>query len=69
MTEAQIKMLASYLGGGSQTFYSIGLQMGAPMPKYAGEFFKLRDAFGVKSYASVEEAEQQIRSAIAPVKA
>lgn len=65
MTQEQIKTLAKYLGGGQQAKFSIYLEMGGLQRGDANDFFKLRDVFGVESYASVEAAEKQIAKAIA----
>lgn len=64
MTDDQIKALANFLGGPNQVGFSILLSMGGGLDHIGREFFKLRDTFNVQGYASVPEAEAQIRKAM-----
>lgn len=68
MRKAQLNALAEYLGGKNQTKFSIYLQMGGMKAGDAKEFFALRDAFQVQSYATVADAAQQISKSILPEK-
>lgn len=64
MTDEQIKKLAEYLSGWLSAKHSIGLGMPSTSKPEADAFFGLREAFGVRGWVTVEEAEQMIRRAI-----
>lgn len=59
-----IKTLAEYLTCWLVAENSMGLAVGGMSKGRADEFFKLRDAFGVRGYANEAEARKAICSAL-----
>ena len=60
-----IELLATYLSGSNVAAASIGLQLGGHALTLAQPYFALREALGVRGYASREEALNILREAFA----
>lgn len=62
-SESLVK-LNEFLTGDLVSVASVSLSLSGPMRKWADEYFKLREALGVRGYMTPEEALPVIKSAL-----